>query len=186
MTLKAYLDNIQAQTGKTPQDFRVLAEQKGLLKEGVKTGQIVNWLKEDYGLGQGHAMAIVLTLRNATQPRLSKDEQVAKHFKGDKAKWLKPYEELLARVGKFGPDISTVPTNSYISILRNGKKLAVVQITSERLDIGIKLKSAKPAGRFDAAGAWNSMVTHRVRISDPAQIDVEVLDWLKQAYLAAL
>ena len=89
MTLKAYLDNIQAKTGKTPQDFRILAEEKGLLKEGVKTGQIVSWLKEDYGLGQGHAMAIVLTLRNATQPRLSKDEQVAKHFKGDKARWLR-------------------------------------------------------------------------------------------------
>lgn len=185
MTLKAYLDTIQAQTGKTPQDFRVLAEQKGLLKEGVKTGQIVSWLKEDYRLGQGHAMAIVLTLRNATQPRLSKDEQVAKHFKGDRAKWLRPYEKLMSRIGKFGPDISTAPTNSYISILRKGKKLAVVQVTSERLDIGIKLKSAKPTGRFEAAGAWNSMVTHRVRINDPAQIDAEVMTWLKQAYEAA-
>ncbi len=38
MTLKAYLDNIQAQTGKTPQDFLALAKQKGFLKEGVKTG----------------------------------------------------------------------------------------------------------------------------------------------------
>ena len=36
MTFKAYLDNIEAQTGKTPEDFRVLAEKKGLLKEGVK------------------------------------------------------------------------------------------------------------------------------------------------------
>ena len=46
MTLKAYLDNIKTQTGKTPQDFRVEAEKKGLLKEGVKTGQIVSWLKQ--------------------------------------------------------------------------------------------------------------------------------------------
>jgi Domain of unknown function (DUF4287) len=38
MTLKAYLENIQTQTGKTPQDFLVLAEKKGLLKQGVKTG----------------------------------------------------------------------------------------------------------------------------------------------------
>lgn len=47
MTLKGYLDNIEAKTGKTPKDFRVLAEKKGLLREGVKTGQIVSWLKED-------------------------------------------------------------------------------------------------------------------------------------------
>jgi hypothetical protein len=42
MTLKAYLDNIQTQTGKTRQDFLVLAEKKGFLKDGVKTGQIAS------------------------------------------------------------------------------------------------------------------------------------------------
>jgi hypothetical protein len=29
------------------------------------------------------------------------------------------------------------------------------------------------------------MVTHRVRISDPDQIDQEVMTWLQQAYEAA-
>jgi len=185
MTLKAYLDNIQAQTGKTPQDFKVEAEKKGLLKEGVKTGQIVSWLKEDYGLGQGHAMAIVLTLQNATQPWPSNVEKIDRLFKGEKSKWREPYDALLAKIGKFGPDVSTNPTNTYISILRKGKKLAVIQASSERLDIGIKLKGKKPTDRFEAAGAWNSMVTHRVRISDPAQIDAEVLAWLKKAYESA-
>lgn len=182
MTLKAYLDNIQAKTGKTPRDFRVLAEKKGLLREGIKTGQIVSWLKEDFGLGHGHAMAIVLTLQSATQPRVSKDEQVTKHFRGDKAKWRKPYDELLTKVSKFGPDVSVAPTNSYISILRKGEKFAIIQVTSERLDIGIRLKGAETTNRFEAAGAWNSMVTHRVRISNSRQIDAEVLAWLKRAF----
>jgi predicted transport protein len=185
MTLKAYLDNIQTKTGKTPQDFRVEAEKKGLLKQGVKTGQIVAWLKQDYGLGQGHAMAIVLTLQNATQPRKSTDEKIDRLFKGDKAKWRAPYDKLLVRIGKFGPDVTANPTNTYISILRKGKKLGVVQVSTERLDIGIKLKGVKPSGRFEAADTWNSMVTHRVRISDPSQIDAEIMSWLKQAYEAA-
>jgi hypothetical protein len=186
MTLKAYLDNIEAKTGKTPEDFRVLAEEKGLLKEGVKTGEIVAWLKEDFGLGQGHAMAIVLTLQTATQPKVSKDERVAKHFRGDKARWRKPYDELLTKVREFGPDVSVAPTNSYVSILHKGKKFAIIQVTSDRLDIGIKLKGAKTTDRFEAAGAWNSMVTHRVRIRDVKQIDAEVLTWLKEAYDEAL
>jgi hypothetical protein len=186
MTLKAYLDNIQAKTGKTPQDFKAEADKQGLLKEGVKTGQIVAWLKEDYGLGQGHAMAIVLTLQNATQPRLTNAGKIDRLFKGNKARWREPYEALVARIGKFGPDVSTKPTNTYISILRKGRKLAVIQVSPERLDIGIKLKNEQPTGRFEAAGTWNSMVTHRVRISNPAQIDAEVLAWLKQAYQAAL
>ena len=182
MTLKAYLDNIQAKTGKTPQDFRVLAEQKGLLREGVKTGEVVAWLKRDFALGQGHAMAVVLTLKSATQPKLSRDEQVTKHFRGDKARWRKPYDALLNHVRTFGPDVSEAPTNSYISLLRGSKKFAIVQVTAEHLDIGIKLKGAKTTDRFQAAGAWNSMVTHRVRISDPRQIDTEVRAWLKHAF----
>jgi hypothetical protein len=182
MTFQAYLDTIKAKTGKTPEDFYVLAEKKGLLREGVKTGQIVAWLKEDFGLGQGHAMAIVATLKAASQPRVSSDEQVAKHFRGDKARWRKTYDELVAKVSTFGSDVSVASTSSYLSILRNGKKFAIIQVAAERLDIGIKRKDTEPTKRFEAAGGWNTMVTHRVRISDPQQVDTEVLMWLKQAF----
>ena len=63
MSFQAYLDNIQKKTGKSPDDFRKLAEKKGFLtkgtlKPGVKAGDIVSWLKKDYELGHGHAMAI--------------------------------------------------------------------------------------------------------------------------------
>ncbi|MBK7372846.1 MAG: DUF4287 domain-containing protein [Saprospiraceae bacterium] len=63
MSFQAYLDNIKTKTGKSPEDFKKIAEKKGLLlngnmKEGVKAGDIVKWLKEDFDLGHGHAMAI--------------------------------------------------------------------------------------------------------------------------------
>ncbi len=63
MTFQAYLDNIQAKTGKSPDDFRALAAEKGFLEPGTKAGQIVAWLKADFGLGHGHAMAIVALLK---------------------------------------------------------------------------------------------------------------------------
>jgi hypothetical protein len=182
MTFKAYIDNIQAQTGKTPKDFLILAKKKGLLEEGVKTREIVNWLKQDYGLGQGHAMAIVLTFKNATQPKTSESEAIEKLFRAERARWREPYDKLLAKIREFGPDISEDPTDTYISLLRKGKKFGIVQVTGERMDIGIKLKDMAPTGRFETAGAWNAMVTHRVRITDPKQIDAEVINWLKQAY----
>ena len=53
MTYQAYLDNIQAQTGKSPEDFKALAAQKGYLKPDVKAGEVVSWLKKDFGLGHG-------------------------------------------------------------------------------------------------------------------------------------
>jgi len=63
MSFQAYLDNIHAKTGKGPDDFRQMAEQKGFLQKGeltpkTKAGDIVQWLKDDFQLGHGHAMAI--------------------------------------------------------------------------------------------------------------------------------
>jgi hypothetical protein len=58
MSFQAYLDNIKSKTGKTPEDFKKLADKKGLLKPGVKAAAFVSWLKDDFDLGHGHSMAI--------------------------------------------------------------------------------------------------------------------------------
>jgi hypothetical protein len=65
VSFQAYIDNIQTKTGKTPEDFLEAAKAKGMVGPEVKVMQIVDWLKKDYGLGHGHAMAIVLTFRRA-------------------------------------------------------------------------------------------------------------------------
>src|SRR5512135_3697292 len=106
MSFQAYLDTIHAKTGKTPTDFLKLAKKKGLLESGVKAGEIVSWLKKDFGLGHGHSMAIVLTFRNATEPKVSADQRVAGHFTGKKEKWRQTYDMLASKLETFGPDFS--------------------------------------------------------------------------------
>ena len=68
MSFQAYLDNIKTKTCKSADDFRAMAEQKGFtqngeLKSKVKAGDIVKWLKDDFDLGHGHAMAIYALLK---------------------------------------------------------------------------------------------------------------------------
>jgi len=68
MSFQGYLNTIKEKTGKGPEDFRQLAEQKGFtengaLKPATKAGDIVKWLKEDFELGHGHAMAIYALLK---------------------------------------------------------------------------------------------------------------------------
>ena len=68
MSFQSYIANIQAKTGKTPDDFRALADAKGFsvggkLKPDIKAGVIVAWLKKDFDLGHGHAMAIYALLK---------------------------------------------------------------------------------------------------------------------------
>ena len=63
MSFQAYLYNIQKQTGLSPSEFMTKAEEKGFLQNGqltasVKATEITNWLKADFDLGHGHAMAI--------------------------------------------------------------------------------------------------------------------------------
>lgn len=118
MSFQSYIDNIEKQTGLTPDDFFAAARQKGMLEPGVTATQITDRLKADYGLGYGHASAIY-------------------------------------------------------------------KLTKDRMDVGIKLKGEPAKGRFAAAGKWNEMVTHRVRVTDPKQVDAELIGWLKKAYAAA-
>ena len=63
MSFQAYLDNIEEKTGLTPRQFIELAHDKGYDDPSVKAGVIVDWLKEDYGLGRGHAMALVHVIK---------------------------------------------------------------------------------------------------------------------------
>lgn len=72
MSFQAYIDNIHKKTGKAPDDFKRLAEEKGFLKNGelvssVKATEITNWLKANFELGHGHAMAIYAMLKGIKQ-----------------------------------------------------------------------------------------------------------------------
>jgi hypothetical protein len=68
VSFQSYLTNIQAKTGKSASDFKAMATEKGFADDSgltpkTKAGDIIAWLKHDYDLGRGHAMAIVAMLK---------------------------------------------------------------------------------------------------------------------------
>lgn len=65
MTCRAYIDNIYAKTGKTPEDYRKLAKEKGL----SEYGELLKWLNSDESLGHGYANAMFLYVKD---PELGK------------------------------------------------------------------------------------------------------------------
>jgi hypothetical protein len=66
MSFQAYLDNIETKTGKTPNEFVALAKARGY-DESTKATEIVDWLKRDFDLGRGHAMALVQVIKNGAR-----------------------------------------------------------------------------------------------------------------------
>ena len=63
MSFQAYLDNIEEKTGKTPNQFIAEAKKKKL----TEFKDIIAWLKQDYGLGLGHARALAYVIRNGAE-----------------------------------------------------------------------------------------------------------------------
>ena len=62
MSFEAYLTNIETQTGVSPDQFEQLARARGYSPK-TKATEVTDWLKADYKLGHGHAMAIVKLLK---------------------------------------------------------------------------------------------------------------------------
>lgn len=58
MSFKAYIDNIQEKTGKSPEDFMKQLKKEKLLQPDMKATELIHWLAKNYGLGRGHSMAI--------------------------------------------------------------------------------------------------------------------------------
>jgi hypothetical protein len=63
MTYQAYLDAIERKTDRTPQQLLTEAAERGFTPT-TRAGEVIGWLKGDYDLGHGHAMALYGVLKN--------------------------------------------------------------------------------------------------------------------------
>jgi hypothetical protein len=63
MTYQAYLDAIEKRTGRTPRQLLEEAATRGFTPT-TRAADVVAWLKDDYDVGRGHAMALFGVLKN--------------------------------------------------------------------------------------------------------------------------
>lgn len=175
--------NFKEKTGKTLDDWLKVAGKMGLKKHG----EIVATLKKDHAMTHGFANMVAMKHLKSDAGSLAEGgaDLVAEQYAGEKSALRPLYDALLKAVTKFGPDVEAAPKKAYVS-LRRKKQFAILQpSTKSRLDVGINLKDTGAKGRLEASGSFNAMVTHRVRVEKPADIDKELIGWLKAAYDAA-
>jgi hypothetical protein len=169
--------NYPEKTGKTLDEWVAIARASGLAKHR----EILNLMKDKYGMTYGYANLVAIkTLEGAAPP--ASDDLVEMQYSGDKAGLRPIYAALIAAVSGFGSDVEAAPKKAYVS-LRRRKQFAIIQpSTAARVDVGINLKGIAAGGRLEASGSFNTMVSHRVRLSALDEVDGELLAWLKQAY----
>jgi hypothetical protein len=171
--------NLREKTGKTLAEWQAIVRAAGLTKHG----EIMKLLKGDHGVTHGYANQIALnTLKSEDAPASGSPGLIDAQYAGAKASLRPLYDTLASMVAAFGNDVELSPKKAYVS-LRRSKQFGIIQpSTATRLDVGLVLKGVKPAGRLEASGSFNAMVTHRVRLAGPEDLDAELIGWLRQAY----
>ncbi len=178
--LQTMLGNLQEKTGK------LLNEWHQLLKDHspAKHGEAMKILKGEHGVSHGYANLISQTF---FKPELLSD----KKEEGDPDEGLLKGKEAISEIflkakslfeGISG-DVEFAYKKTYISLRTPKKQFALLQPgTKTRVDIGLNLKGIEPTGMAEAAGSWNSMVSHRIKLTEIGQVNDELKDWIQNAY----
>ncbi len=172
--------NLEEKTGKSIAEWIAIAKASGETKHMA----IIKYLKTEHALTHGYANLIVHYAKQSHAGASEDDDLITSQYSGKES--LKPiFDQLMMEIKAFGDDLEIAPKKAYVS-LRRKKQFALIQpSTKTRVDLGIKLQDVEPKGTLESAGKWNTMVSHRVRLSSTDDIRPEVIDWLKMAYDAA-
>lgn len=174
---QSMIDNLNKNTGRTLEEwFEVLAG-TGLDKHTA----LMSHLKQVHGVSHGFANGIVLQYRSRDIPQ-SDDDLVDAQYTGPKEALRPLYDAVIAATRECGDDVEVAPKKSSVS-LRRSKQFALVEAPSaKRLQIGINLKGTPSTERLLEAGG---MCTHKVSIESIAEVDEELVGWIREAYLRA-
>ncbi len=178
----AMIANMKEKTGKTLAQWITIAKKTGEEKHGL----IVKHLKSEHAMTHGFANLVAhKTLKSDAGSAGGDDALVAAQYAGPKADLKPVYDALIKAATALGKDVEVAPKKTYVSLRRN-KQFALIQpSTKTRVDLGLNIKDAPAKGRLEKSGSFNAMVSHRVRLEKPGDIDKDVKAWLKKAYSQA-
>lgn len=172
--------NMKGKTGKTLTQWIAIAKKSGEEKHGA----LVKHLKTEHAMTHGFASLVAHKYLKSDAGSAGGD-LVSAQYNGAKAD-LKPiYDAVVRAVSALGKDVEISPKKTYVSLRRN-KQFAIIQpSTKTRVDLGLNFKDEAAAGRLEKSGSFNAMVSHRVRLEKPGDVDKDVKAWLKKAYTQA-
>jgi hypothetical protein len=175
------LANIEKRSGKSLAELVVLVKASGLTKHG----EVIALLKKALGLGHGDANAIALYARSiGTEPAVASPEAAVEQlYSGPKAALRPIHDALIAKLQAFG-EFEVAPKKGYLSLRRAKQFACITPATKTRLDVGIILKDVAGTERL-AAQPDRAMVPVKVGLSSTADVDRELVGWLRKAYGAA-
>lgn len=181
------LANIEKKTGKSLAELVKFVKASGL----VKHGEIRDMLKDQLKLGHGDANTLTHVALDPTRmpgaaPAAAKDDggdPAAAFYTGAKSA-LKPiHDKLMSEIEKFGA-FEIAPKKTYLSLRRKKQFAMIGPATNTQVEVGLNMKGVKATNRL-VAMPEKSMCQYKVRVADVAEVDKELIGWIRQAFDAA-
>lgn len=174
------IKNIETRTGKTLEQLIAHVKSSNLCKHT----DVVNLLKADFSLGYGDANAIAhLAKQSETVKDSSSADPLDDLYVGPKASLRAIHDALLKQMNKFGA-FEAAPKQKYVSYRRKKQFAMIGPATNTRVELGLNIKELPDSPRLEKLPA-GKMCNFQVKITDVAQVDVELVAWVKIAYDAA-
>ena len=104
-------------------------------------------------------------------------------YTGAKAGLRPLHEQLVAAIAALGA-IESAPRKSYVSLRRKKQFAMLGPATKDQLELGLNHKALPPSPRLKTQ-PLASMCQYAVRLGHPAEIDTELLAWVRSAFEAA-
>ncbi|PQJ16792.1 phosphoribosylformylglycinamidine synthase [Aureicoccus marinus] len=160
------------------EEFIVNEDYQEALTIYAKQAEGVKYLKTEHQVTHGFANTIVTLSKEENN---SEEDLVSAQYKG-KESLFPIYESLIGFVKTLGSDVTITPKKGSVSIIRKRQFILIKPATKSRIDLGFKLKDKPTTDRLENSGPFGTMCTHRVQLTDTAQVDPELKDWIKEAY----
>lgn len=179
------LANIEKRTGKTLAELAAIVKGSGLAKHG----ELRDMLKRDLGMGHGDANTLVHHVLKsdgqsaAAEKNLSTDDVVAALYVGPKAALRPIHDKLMAEINKFG-EFEIAPKKTYVSLRRKKQFAMIGPATNTRVEVGLNMKDVGATERLLAMPP-NSMCNYKVKLSNEAEVDAELIAWIRRAFESA-
>jgi hypothetical protein len=179
------LQNIQKKTGKTLDQLTALIKSSGLAKHG----EIVAMLKKDLGLGHGDANTLThVALKSdgasaAAASGATADEVLDGVYTGPKAHMRPIHDRIMDAVNTFG-EFEVAPKKGYVSLRRKKQFAMIGPATNTRFEVGLNMKGVAATDRL-VAEKPGTMCNYKVKLTSAADVDKELIAWMRTAFDAA-
>jgi predicted transport protein len=176
-TVETMIANLKEKTGHTLEEWKVVITKEGIAKHG----EIVKFLKEKHNVTYGYASEIALkVLGSDADSTADTDDLIVSQYKG-KEHLKAYYDKLIAEIQGFGGDFEIAPKKTYVSLKRKKQFVILNPASKTRFEIGFNLKGVEPKGKLEPEKPM-AICSHKINLADIAEIDDEVIGWIKMAF----